>query len=89
MDKDTNGHGSDKDFEIIVNLEKKKVEKKVLTFADVVSLVFPIPPIGNEIRFTVSYKNAVAPTRQGDLVAGGTVEIKNGTIFSVAESGKS
>ncbi len=89
MDKDTKGPDHVKDFAIIVNLEEKKVESKVLTFADVVALAFPIPPTGIEVRFTISYKNAVAPARQGDLVAGGTVEIKNGTIFNVTETGKS
>jgi hypothetical protein len=39
--------------------------------------------------YTVTYKKAVAPMHQGSLVAGGTVEVKNGTIFNVTETDKS
>lgn len=76
-------------YHIIVNLEPKEVNKRVLTFWEVVTLAYPNPPTGPNIVYTVTYRKAVAPMHQGSLVEGGTVEIKNGTIFSVTQTDKS
>ena len=77
------------EFTIIVNGEQKRVKKNVLTFTEVVALAFSNPPTGPNVVFTVTYKKAVGPMHQGTLNAGGTVEIKNGTIFNVTETDKS
>lgn len=74
---------------IIVNLEPKAMNKRVLTFLEVVTLAYPNPPMGPNIVYTVTYKKAAGPLHQGSLVEGGTVEIKNGTIFSVTQTDKS
>jgi hypothetical protein len=76
-------------FEIIVNTEPKTVEKSVLLFHDVVKLAYPAASPSPTRIYTVTYKKAVAPMHQGSLVAGGTVEVKNGTIFNVTETDKS
>ncbi len=76
-------------YHIIVNLEPKDVNKRVLTFWEVVALAYPNPPMGPNIVYTVTYRKAAGPMHQGSLVEGGTVEIKNGTIFSVTQTDKS
>jgi len=76
-------------FDIIVNTEPKTVEKAVLSFHDVVKLAYPAANSSPMMIYTVTYKKAVAPMHQGSLVPGGTVEVKNGTIFNVTETDKS
>lgn len=76
-------------YHIIVNLEPKDVGKGVLTFWEVVALAYPNPQMGPNIVYTVTYRKAVGPMHQGSLVEGGTVEIRNGTIFSVTQTDKS
>lgn len=79
----------EKVYHIIVNLEPKEVRKRVLTFWEVVALAYPNPPKGPNIVYTVTYRKAAGPMHQGSLVEGDTVEIKNGTIFSVTQTDKS
>jgi len=75
-------------FQIIVNLEQKEVEKRVLTFWDVIALGFPNPD-GSMFDYTVTYKKALGPRHEGSLIDGGTVRIKNGTIINVTRTNKS
>lgn len=83
------GRCRDRVFRIIVNAERKKVSKRVLTFDEVVRLAFPNPPSGPYIVFTVTFKRAAGPTSSGSLLPGDSVKIKNGTIFSVTVTDKS
>jgi len=78
-----------KEFTIIVNGREHKVSADVLTFADVVKLAFPNPPTGDNVMFTVTYRNADSDKREGTLVEGKTVTIKNGTIFNVTTTTRS
>lgn len=73
-------------FEIIVNLEKKEVAKRVLTFWDVIALAFPNPD-GSMFDYTVTYSKALGPG--ASLVDGGTVRIKNGTVINATRTNKS
>lgn len=79
---------SERVFEIIVNLERKEVETRVLTFWDVVVLAYPNPD-GSTFDYTVTYKKALGPKHEGSLVDGGTVRIKNGTIIDASRTNKS
>lgn len=79
----------EKKFHIVVNLERKEVEKRVLTFREVVAIAFPDPDFGPNVIWTVTFKKATAPTHEGTLIEGGKVEIKNGTIFNVSKTNKS
>jgi hypothetical protein len=80
--------GHEKTFTVIVNGQEKKVAEETLSFAAVVALAFNPVPTGPNILFTVTYRNAKEP-REGTLVEGQTVEIKNGTIFNVTQTDKS
>jgi hypothetical protein len=81
------GQGHEKEFTIIVNGRSKKVTSNELSYQDVVNLAFDNnPPTGPNIVITVTYK---IEGKQGTLLPGGTVTIKNGTIFNVTATDKS
>ena len=75
-------------FTIIVNGREKIVDHRELTFDEVVQLAFP-GPASPDAQFTVTYSRAVKPQREGILHEGGTVTIKQGTIFDVTRTNKS
>lgn len=82
--------GHDKDFTIIVNGRKKVVNKKELTFTEVVQLAFETPPYGANTLFQVTYRKGGNEHRpEGTLVDGETVKVKEGTIFNVTATDKS
>lgn len=83
------GKAPERKFRIIVNLEPKEVEQRILSFREVVALAYPNPDFKPTIIYTVTYKRAVAPAHEGSLVEGEKVEIKNGTIFNVTKTDKS
>jgi hypothetical protein len=78
---------SDKDFTIIVNAQKKTVENRVVTYEQAVQLAFPNGQQGSDM-YTVTYRKA-EDNKSGTLVPGGTVTVKNGTIFDVTPTNKS
>ncbi len=74
---------------IYVNSEPKEVTKKVLTYDDVVFLEWGNePPTGENVQISITFKKAKEP-HEGSLKPGGSVEIKEGTRFSVRASDKS
>jgi hypothetical protein len=75
--------GKDRKFRIIVNLQEKVVTKQVLTFWEVVRLAYPPSADGPDVVYTVTFKKAAGPRREGTLEDGQTVEVKNGTIINV------
>lgn len=80
---------SEKDFSIIVNGRKKTVTQKTLTFDQVVALAFDNRPSGENIVFTVTYRNGPKKNSEGTLLEGATVKIKDGMIFNVTATDKS
>jgi hypothetical protein len=82
-------HGQPKQFTIIVNGREKKVTTDELSYEQVLDLAYNNnPPSGPYIVITVTYRND-AHHKQGTLVVGQTVEIRNGTIFNVTATDKS
>jgi hypothetical protein len=76
-------------FVIIVNAAKHTVESPLVSYEQVVGIAYPTPPTP-DTRFTVTYRKAIAPSREGSLVAGQSVEVKKeGTIFNVKATGRS
>ena len=74
-------------YEIFVNTRRKDVDTRVLTFTQVCQLAYPDP--GPDPTFTVTFKNADQPTRDGLLTQGQTVTLKDGTMFDVRKTNKS
>jgi hypothetical protein len=76
---------AEKEYRIFVNGVEKTTRKEVLTYEEVVHFAYPDP--GDKI-YSVSFEKAKEP-KEGELVAGQSVEIKEGTEFDVTPTGKS
>ena len=73
---------------IIVNGEEHRVNSDVVTYQEVVTIAFPIPP-SPDARYTVSFRHAKEP-HEGSLAPNQSVVVrKEGTIFNVKATGKS
>jgi hypothetical protein len=68
---------------ISVNGEKKVTTAKELSYGDVVELAFPDSP---NFAYSVTHSRARGDKPDGILLPGGTVKIKDGTIFNVADT---
>jgi hypothetical protein len=76
--------------EIKVNGTSFQVPKGLMTFAQVVALVFPDAGSNPQNIFSVTYKNADNEKKpEGVLVAGASVKVKEGTRFRVSQTGQS
>lgn len=74
---------------IIVNAQPKTVPTREVSYTQVVALAFPTQP-APDIKYTVTYENAVKPNHEGSLVEGQSVTVKEkGTIFDVTPTNKS
>ena len=73
----------EKEITIIVNGREQLVTSKTLDFESVVRLAFPDAVFDENSIYTVTYRKADDKKEQGSLVAGGTVKVKEGTIFDV------
>lgn len=79
-----------KEIKIIVNGREKKVNKKELTYAEVVALAYDNnPPSGENIIFVITYRRGEGNKPEGTLAEGQTVKIKEGMIFNVTPTDKS
>jgi hypothetical protein len=75
-----------KTFKIYINGVEKTVDHEVLTYDEVVRL-FVDPPVEGTI-YAISFEHAKKP-KDGELVAGGSVTIKQNTEFDVDDTGRS
>lgn len=76
-----------KDVTIIVNGREKTVSKDDMTFGEIVALAFDAAPGANTL-FTVTYRRGHG-NKEGTLVEGESVKIKDGMIFNVTATDKS
>jgi Multiubiquitin len=83
-----NDHGTDI-VTIIVNAREKKVTGDEISFEQVVNLAYDNnPPSGPNVVITVTYGKGEGG-KQGTLLPGATVAIKNGMIFNVKATDRS
>ncbi len=71
---------------IIVNGREHEVEKSDITYAEVVALAFENPPNDTTI-FVVTYRRGHG-NKEGTLVEGGSVKVKDGMIFNVTATNR-
>lgn len=76
-----------KTYTIIVNGRRREVSQHKLTYLEVVQLAFPGEQPTETIVFTVTYSNPHG--RDGTLVAGEEVVVKDGMIFNVRKTDQS
>lgn len=78
-----------KPITIIVNGEEKLFVGREISFSEVVELAFGAEPSNPNICFTMTFKKAAGKRKQGTLVEGGDVKVKDGTVFNVTRTDKS
>jgi len=74
---------------VVVNGEAHEVVETRLTFEEVVKLAYPVPPKGQCIEFTVTYRDGPPANPKGILTAGHSVKIKNKMKFDVTPTDRS
>ena len=77
-------HG--KDYKFFINGIEKTVDHEKLTYDEVVRLFVASPAEGT--IYAVSFEHARQP-KEGELVAGASVTIKQNTEFDVDDTGRS
>lgn len=78
-----------KEVTIIVNGTRHEWPKREITYTEVVTLDVPDYPQHPEITYSVKYKNGPSHKPEGTLSPGGSVKVKEGTVFSVSPTGQS
>jgi len=73
---------------IIVNGRKKEFLGKEITFEQIVKLAFETPPYGENTMFTVTYKRGQGD-KEGSMLPGDSVKVKDGMVFNVTATDKS
>jgi len=81
-DKDAGGGRDPKTVTIYVNTRPYTVDKDEISFEEVTKLAYPTTTPGANIGYTVTYQRAHG-NKDGDLVAGQSVKVKDGMIFDV------
>jgi hypothetical protein len=80
--------GQNKTTTIIVNGQRKTVTGKEVTFDQIVILGFGNTG-GPETAYTVTFRKGEDSKKEGTLVKGESVKVKEGEIFDVTPTGKS
>ncbi|KAB1070739.1 multiubiquitin domain-containing protein [Methylobacterium planeticum] len=74
---------------IIVNGRERVVQPGRITFEALIALAFEIPPVGQAVSFTVTFRKGDDSHSDGSLTAGQSVQVKNGMVFNVRATDKS
>jgi hypothetical protein len=74
---------------IIVNTREKTWNEKKITYEEVISLAFGSYEDNPNIVYTVTFAKGEESKREGTLVKGKDVRLKDGMIFNVTRTDKS
>lgn len=83
------GEHREKVITIVVNGREKTVTERELSVNDLVKLAFEIPPTGEFICFTITFRRGHGNKPEGTLEEGEMVRVKKGMIFNVTATDKS
>ena len=86
-DNEQNEQGSEKTFSIVVNGRPREVSERELTYLQVVQLAYPGEVPTENIVFTVTY--SYHNGKDGTLVDGQSVKVKDRMVFNVRKTDKS
>ncbi|MFZ1898516.1 multiubiquitin domain-containing protein [Methanoregula sp.] len=78
-----------KDVTIVVNGRPKHWAEKEISYEQVVKLAFENPPPGSDVTYTVSYRKGEDKKKEGTMLEGDTVHVKDGMVFNVTATNKS
>lgn len=80
---------SQKEVMIVVNGTAHETSETSLSFEEVVKIAYPVPPSGDAVEFTVTYRNGPRANPKGTLTSGHSVRIKNRMAFDVTPTDRS
>lgn len=89
MSNDEHDHEKPRLVTIIINTRSYEVPKNDLLFEELAQLAYPDSPGGENISFTIGFRNGHGNKPEGSLVAGQSVKVKEGMIFNVVRTDKS
>lgn len=78
-----------KEYKIIVNAREKAWKESSISFEQVVALAFGAYDNNPNKGYTVTYSKGPKPNREGTMVRGSVVVVKNNMIFDVTATDKS
>lgn len=73
-------------IEIAVNGREVEVEGSHVTFEQLVSIAYPGEPPAPNIIYSITYRKVASKPHSGELAAGGSVEVKNGSVINVGRT---
>jgi len=76
-------------FHVIVNAREKEVTQPSLSFDEVARLAYAQPPFGANTLYTITYRKGPPENKEGTLIEGQSVSVKNEMIFNVTATDKS
>jgi hypothetical protein len=79
--------GHDKVFHVVVNGRQREVAETKLSYQEVVKLAFPEDQPDPNLIYTVAYANPHG--KDGTLVDGQEVHVKEGMVFNVSKTNRS
>lgn len=79
--------GQNKTATVIVNGRSREVSGKALSYRQLVQLAFPNDPVADAVEYTAAYANPHG--KDGTLVDGQEVRIKEGMVFNVRKTNRS
>lgn len=79
--------GQQKTVSITINGRPREVIGKSASYQEIVKLAFPDDPSNQDIDFTIAYANPHG--KDGELVAGQEVHLKEGMVFNVTKTNRS
>ncbi len=83
----TDAPGKHKTIMIIVNGRPREVTGNKISYEEVVKLAFPDDPSNQDSDYTVAYANPHG--RDGTLVAGQEITVREGMVFNVTKTNRS
>lgn len=78
--------GPREDFDIIVNGREVRVHRSRQTFEDFVRIAFPDDMPEQNVTYSITFRRAASQPHEGELGAGGFIEVRNGTIVNVTRT---
>lgn len=79
--------GQNKTSMIVINGRQREVSGQSISYSQVVQIAFPDDQVDEAIEYTVAYANPHG--KDGTLVNGQDVHIKEGMIFNVSKTNRS
>lgn len=73
-------------FEIVINGHETVVHQKQLSFEELVKLAYPGDAPSPNITYSITYRKVASVPHQGELGAGGSVQVQNGSVFNVGRT---